>query len=290
MAPTTQGPAWWSKPVFVPGNRLSLPLPAKLFASYLLVVLVGALPTYFYLKQLFINEFMNDAVHRVASHAQLLANFINERSDARARISELQHLAPTLTERITYIGSNGRTLFDSSIANLHPVENQLIKPEVARALGELPADDSLGAPLPHTGISRRYSETGKIETLYVAVRLVNDAGVGSDCLRLAIPIAELESLSYVLVRVFRNSQAAAVSSALFLSVLAAVSFMRPLQRLSQAAKSMAAGDYTVQVASDGGDEISEVGHSLNLLGQQLRRRLGARAHPPHGPALPCFFG
>ncbi len=264
--------AWQSWPPWRLPAR-GVPLPVKLFLSYLLVVLVGAVPTYFYLKQVLLAEFMHDAVHRVAGHAQLLANFLHNEENPRSRIVELEHLAPTLTERLTYVGANGRTLFDSSIADLRAVENQLLKPEIARALGTLPADPTLNLKLPHTGISRRYSETGKIDTLYVAVRLVNDAGMGGDCLRLAIPIAEIERLSVVLVRIFRNSQAAAVSSALLLSLLAAVVFMRPLQRLSRTAQALAAGDYTVEVTSHSNDEIGEVGRSLNLLGQQLRKRL-----------------
>ncbi|RYF06116.1 MAG: hypothetical protein EOO40_09490, partial [Deltaproteobacteria bacterium] len=147
-------------------NLFSLPLPVKLFLSYLFVVLVGAVPTYFYLKQLFLSEFMNDAVARVAGHAQLLGDFLTREPALQTRLTELEHLAPIMTERITYIGVSGRPLFDSSLDDLHGAENQLLKPEVARALGKMPQDEAFNGQEANTGVSRRFSETGQVETLY----------------------------------------------------------------------------------------------------------------------------
>ena len=250
-----------------------VPLPGKVLASYLVVVLAGALPSYFFLQQLFLVEFANATAQQVASHALLLANFISDRDDVRERVAELESIRAIFSERVTYISGTGRVLFDSLAEESHNLGNHLEHPELARARGIQPPDEDFHVDIPNIGIARRMSETSHVDTLFVAIRVVNAAGSGEDFLRLSVPTLQLQDFSNTFVRVFRNSQAAAISMAIVLSLLAAIFFMRPLQQLRHAAKALASGDYTVRVAHLGHDEIGDVGRALTKLAEDLRQRL-----------------
>ena len=258
---------------FMPSlRRTRVPLPAKVFLSYLVVVLVGALPTYLFVYRLFLASFMTESVRTVAVHAQLLANFLGDYDSAHQRVEELKLLGPTMVERLTYISSSGRVLLESALPDAHSLDNHLARPEIERALGKLPPDDKIDVVIPRVGISRRPADATGIDTVYVAVRLAQAQGT-EDFLRLGVPISELDHLSGLLLRVLRNSQAAAVTASIFLSLLAAVLFLRPLQRLVRVAQALARGDYTVAVGDLGQDEIGDVGRSLEQLGRELRKRL-----------------
>lgn len=249
-----------------------VPLPAKVFMSYLVVVLVGALPTYFFLYRMFLASFMNESVREVAVHAQLIANFLSDYDSVHQRVEELRHLGPTMVERLTYVSSSGRVLLESSLPDAHSLDNHLTRPEIERALGKIPPDERIDVVIPRVGISRRPADNTNVDTVYVAVRLAPAQG-NEDFLRLGVPISELDHLSGLLLRVLRNSQAAAVTAAIFLSLMAAVLFMRPLQRLVRVAQALAKGDYTVAAGDLGHDEIGDVGRSLEQLGRELRKRL-----------------
>jgi HAMP domain-containing protein len=250
----------------------NIPLPVKIFFSYLLVVSAGALPTYMYLRQLFETQLMADSAMRVATHAQLLATFLSE-MDVRGRLDELRHIAPTAVERVTYITAAGRVLFDSATYDLHSMENHLDRPEVQDALGKVDESPSFDPHLPHVGVSRRPSDDTRIDTLYVAACIQETSPKDCDFVRLSIPIAEIQRLANSILRAFRNSQAAAVSIAIVMSMLVAVLFMRPLQKLGAAALALADGDYTVTVDVTGQDEVVAVGRALEHLGKELRKRM-----------------
>jgi HAMP domain-containing protein len=250
----------------------NIPLPVKIFFSYLLVVSAGALPTYMYLRQLFETQLMADSAMRVATHAQLLGTFLSE-MDVHHRLEELRHIAPTAVERVTYINAAGRVLFDSATYDLHSMENHLDRPEVHDALGRSADSPSFDPHLPRVGVSRRPSDDSNIDTLYVAVCIQEATPKECDFVRLSIPIAEIQRLANSILRAFRNSQAAAVSIAIIMSMLGAVLFMRPLQKLGSAALALAGGDYTVTVDVQGQDEVGEVGRALEHLGRELRRRM-----------------
>src|SRR6478735_6508279 len=180
----------------------SIPLPVKIFFSYLLVVSAGALPTYMYLRQLFETQLMADSAMRVATHAQLLGTFLSE-MDVHRRLEELRHIAPTAVERVTYISAAGRVLFDSATYDLHSMENHLDRPEVRDALGKGAESPSFDPHLPRVGVSRRPSDDSNIDTLYVAVCIQEATPKECDFVRLSIPIAEIQRLANSILRAFR---------------------------------------------------------------------------------------
>ena len=255
----------------------SLPLPIKLCLSYIAVLGVGALPTYLYLNNAFGQRLTAHAISVSTEHLRLLVRDIADRSTAD-RLARLQQLAAAVWERITYVDASGRVRFDTTTPNEATFfADHTRRLEVRAALGnvsdaERPAFDARTAGI---GVARRVSATTHVDTLYVAMQ-VPSSGEGVHVLRLAQPVNDIERLPGVALAFFRNAQAAAVTVAILLSLVSAFLFMRPLNRLTAIAETLASGDYTVDFEHLGGhDEVGRVSRALQRLGAELRRRLAA---------------
>ena len=123
------------------------------------------------------------------------------------------------------------------------------------------------------GLARRVSETTNKDTVYAAVRLVspNDQVLG--VLRVARPVHAITAVTGNLTRFARNVAAVAVSFAIGLSLLAAVLFMRPLQRVIATSKALAAGDLAARSDVSTDDEVGDTARAIDAMAVELRRRL-----------------
>ncbi len=238
----------------------------------MLVVAAGALPPIVYLKASFQKRLTEDAAADVAQRVQYMAHALASLPH-ETRINEVRKAALTTRERLTYIDASGRVVFDSTVYDISVLPDHSKRSEVQRALGTRFDREPFDPQVPGVGVARRKSESTGEDTLYAAARVDERVEGPSDVLRLAIPAAHVERLSSDLLTVFRNSQAVAVSVALLLSLLAAIAFLRPLQRVVAAAQALASGDFTISVKGLGNDEVGDAGRALQTLGEQLRRRL-----------------
>ncbi len=144
-------------------------------------------------------------------------------------------------------------------------------------LGETSVEPVDFAALVHdaagVGIARRVSETTGIDTLYVAQRVTAANGELVGILRMAMPVERIHTMTNGTMHFARNAQALAVSLAIGFSLLAAILFVRPLQRVSKMVHALAAGDIGAQVGPLGNDEVGDVGRSLEQMALELRRKL-----------------
>jgi HAMP domain-containing protein len=230
-------------------NRL--PLPAKLFLSYLLVLLVSAVPSFLYVRSRLEDDLLREASRELLERARRTAVAVRARP-VEDRPAALKEIAALTSQRLTLVAQNGDVLVDTDVTQ--PLENHADRPEVKAALQS-----------GHGSASRKSETTGK-ETLYAAVRL--DDGV----LRVARPLAEISSVD-ALITVTRNIQAAAVSVALLLSLVAAVQFVRPLRRVIATAQALGQGDLAARSGVDSNDEVGDTGRALDAMAVELRRRL-----------------
>ena len=216
-----------------------VPFWLKVLLSYFAVVAAGAIPALLYLQVSFHDQLLEDRAAEMARRGAMLSEQLRPLGDAE-RVERMRLQARVEPVRMTYIGKTGVVLFDSLGANL-TLDNHAQRPEVLRALGKL--DDNLwNIGMPGVGVSLRTSATTNEEHLYVAVRV--DEGTRSDIVRFAYPMTRVEELIGGMRDAIRNAQAAALTVAIMLSLLAAFVFGRPLQRLVRAANQLANGDLT----------------------------------------------
>jgi HAMP domain-containing protein len=75
------------------------------------------------------------------------------------------------------------------------------------------------------------------------------------------------------MRFLLNAMAVPASVAILFSLVSAVLFVRPLQRVGAMAQNLASGDLGVKVLQPTNDEVGDVARVLNQMATELRRRL-----------------
>jgi two-component system phosphate regulon sensor histidine kinase PhoR len=175
-------------------------------------------------------------------------------SDAATTI---ERLVARTNLRMTLVAADGSVLADSE-AQADQMENHGDRPEVAAAL----AGD--------TGFDRRVSETLGEERIYVAV----PAGFGGEraALRVSESLSEINEIAASARRFGLVLLAAALGIALLIVGRLTASASAPVERLSEAARAMAAGNLSVAVAPESGD-LSILSNALTELRGQMKRRL-----------------
>jgi two-component system phosphate regulon sensor histidine kinase PhoR len=152
--------------------------------------------------------------------------------------------------RATVIDPSGNVLADSE-ADPRSMENHSRRPEFIAALAG------------HLGVEQRSSHTLGIPFLYVA------APVSGGAVRLAYPLAEIESTSHQLARALLWGSLIAIAAALLVAGAASRYVARRLGRIVAFAERVAAGDLTARIASTSGDEIGQVAAALDKTARRV---------------------
>jgi len=172
----------------------------------------------------------------------------------------LRRAASALECRITHIAPDGRVMNDTDQlpADVPAMENHASREEVREALRS------------GFGISRRVSPTEQKPLLYVARRLP-----GGDVLRLAISQERLRQVEQAYLWQMRAAIAAACLLLFLIGTAASRRFSDPIAELTQAASSVAAGDFARDFPTGGGEEVQLLGAAMqrmkSSLGEALRR-------------------
>jgi HAMP domain-containing protein len=244
-----------------PRRRLPrLPLPAKLLVSYLVVLGIGAVPLFLYVQTKLQSDLIALTETQLTEGVRRAAAGLLSFDDDDSLKGRTRNIASVLRHRVTLIAPSGEVLFDSE-ALTH--DNHLSRPEVQAAL--------LGRPLLDVSTARRLSTSTQKDTLYAATRVSIDGPV----LRLGEAVDDVGAVAAALKAFARNVQAVAISIAFGFSLLAAVLFLRPLQRLSSTAKVFATGDLSARSANLADDEVGDVARALDAMAVDLRRRLAS---------------
>lgn len=157
--------------------------------------------------------------------------------------------------RVTFISMDGTVVGDSDVdeAALRRVENHGDRPEVRAALSG------------QVGAATRASETVSRLLLYVAVP--HSAGV----VRLARPIDDVRTAVTRSRRLLIAGGGLALLTAAAFSLLLISYISRPLGRVRETARAIAAGDLSRRVRARGSDDFANLGHAIDEMADQLER-------------------
>jgi len=152
--------------------------------------------------------------------------------------------------RITVIDSAGKVLADSE-ANPDQMENHATRPEFADALrGKIRS-------------ATRMSKTVGVELLYVAVPIQGGA------VRMAYPLSVVREANRRIGRNLLEASLISIVLALMLAFVAAQSIGRRLQRITDFAERVAAGDLSARIQEESSDEIAHVATALDKTARKL---------------------
>ncbi len=164
--------------------------------------------------------------------------------------------------RVTLIDKTGVVVGDSEVPldQIPKIENHASRPEVQGALTQ------------GQGAASRLSTTVRVRMLYVAVPFMHGSDIAG-VVRVALPLVEVESAEAQLNRALLWGSMLAFVVAAMLSAVSAEFASRTARKLTNVARAMAKGDFTVRAAPAGHDELALLGRALDQLAESLSRTL-----------------
>ncbi len=162
--------------------------------------------------------------------------------------------------RLTIIFPDGTVMADSDVplAEVANLDNHAARREVAAALrGEI-------------GSEVRHSSTISQNLLYVALPVGRPIKM---ILRLALPIDQVERAASRARSVVWLTGLGALTLALFLSGLLSRWLSRPILAMTQAARAMSRGDFSVRLPDPPDDELGDLALALDTLRSELAARI-----------------
>jgi two-component system phosphate regulon sensor histidine kinase PhoR len=233
---------------------------SKIFIGYLLIIFaLSSLILVLFLNT--IREFHRDTL---TDHLKTLGYALN---------SEVEHLLDTgrahqldgfiktlgskIQTRVTLIATDGTVLADSE-ENIQSMENHSHRPEVVEALQG------------KTGKSIRFSSTTDGDMLYVAVPIEKDGKI-TGVIRTSLFLKDIDNLLIKL-----NYRVAGISLGLvFIALIGAFlisnSVVRPIRRLTLAARKVSSGDFSVRVFLKTKDELRGLADSFNRMNEEMEK-------------------
>ncbi|MFQ6083910.1 MAG: two-component system histidine kinase PnpS [Candidatus Aminicenantia bacterium] len=233
----------------------------KLFLTYVLVVficlgLVGTI-TSLSLK----GYYQHRIAHELETNALLVKNILKENIETQAIQSSVVELSTQIGARITVIDSEGKVLADSD-EDPAKMENHKNRPEIKDALAN------------QTGQSIRFSQTIKIDMMYVAVPIVRKSKVWR-VIRLALPLTEVKEKMANIYKIIIYSLLIGGLISLALGALVGRYFSSPLSEMKSFAQKIIQGDLNQKIRIKSKDEIGQLAESLNEMSDQLEKKIEA---------------
>jgi len=238
----------------------------KIILLYVFVISVSFGLTAFFLDKSLEENSLNNIQSSLISEAYLIENQISvnnlKSGDAAALDSLVKILSPKIRSRITIIDKEGKVLADSekSPQETLKMENHLNRPEIITALTG------------KTGIDTRFSNTLKIDMLYVALPLKeNNQALGF--LRLALPLESVQNTLSTIRKIVFMGLLFALGFAFVLGYIVTTRITKPINRIIQASRKFSEGDFTHRIINYSKDEIGELALTLNRMAQDLEDKI-----------------
>ena len=246
--------------------RVKRSFRAKLILSYVLVVLISVGFIAVFLDK----NLENRSLQEIKDSLFIQGNLVISQIEPKELISRnsayldnlIQKLSSRMQSRITLITPQGRVLADSQkpLDQALLMENHSLRPEVIQAMRT------------GRGEEIRYSSTLRIDMLYVALAIKDDADI-IGILRLALPLKGVENTLAVIRKTIILSLVFALGFAFLLGSVLAASITRPVNRIIGISRDFAKGDFRRRISLSSGDEIGELAATLNNMAQALEERI-----------------
>jgi len=213
------------------------------------------------IQQYAYDSLLTDLKQKIALSRSFVSNFSKNKQSLEVWDHLADQIGSDLNLRATIIDRQGVVLGDSRLtpAEIRQVENHLARPEILQSLEE------------ETGLSRRFSTTIKKNMLYISSHIQREHFDGF--IRLAVPLASLESIKERLQRLLLVSLLGAFILACVLGYIAAAYFAKPLNEITRAAHKISEGQYDERIYVHSKDTVGQLAQSINHMADQVRMRI-----------------
>lgn len=234
----------------------------QLYPTYLLIVVVSVISVSWYavgaLRQFHLDQIKMDLKARAQLFEKHIEDYLSP-LNAAAIDASCKKIGRLTETRITVILPGGEVAGDTD-ENPQFMENHGRRPEVLQAIRQ------------RWGDSIRYSQTFRLNMMYVAVSLQKDGNILA-VVRTAFPVSFVE---YAL----KNARIKIAWGGLIVALLTAVASLfvsryisRPIEEIKRGAEHFARGELKYRLPFAGTDELGSLVRSLNHMAGQLEEKI-----------------
>ena len=238
----------------------------RMFWPLSLLILGSLLLSYFVLSKVLYQETTHQAQTNGLRYLRHIDWLIHRQLaiDDPGRLQQtLQDIGRQLNLRITYVDNTGRVIADSGVVQeaVSEMENHAKRPEIREAM------DS------KTGYSLRYSSTLQTSFVYVALRIEPSLEQGPAVLRVAMPMAQIQSALDRVKGQFALFLAAMLVLAGCISWLISRRLGAEIHSLSRTAEAIGDGDLDQRIEQSPGKDFVPLVQSINRMAKRLQSTL-----------------
>jgi two-component system phosphate regulon sensor histidine kinase PhoR len=233
---------------------------SKIFIGYLLIIFaLSSLILVLSLNTIreFYRDVLADNLKNVAYTLNSEVAHLLETGRTNQLDGFIKNLGGKIHTRVTIIATNGTILADSE-EKVESMENHSHRPEVVEALQG------------KTGKSIRFSSTANRDMLYVAIPIDKEGRI-IGVIRTSLFLSDIDNLLTKLNYHVAGISLGIVFIALAVAFLISNSVVRPVRRLTLAAKKVASGDFSVRVFLKTKDELGGLADSFNRMNEKMER-------------------
>ena len=250
----------------------------QLTLRYIGIVLLVLLAMYIFLGTMLKDSMSDRITSELEVQAALTREFFIEKLPADAHFtydaidSLVDRLGKTGKARVTFIGIDGTVWGDTERDGqaLRGMDNHLARPEVQDALKN------------GSGILDRYSDTTQTEFRYFAMPIYrtadaehasNEEGTLIGICRVALPMEAVNTAVGNLRRTVLIASVAGLVLAIVFSVLSTGAIIKPIEKLTQMTKSLAAGNINSRVPVDSRNELGQLTENFNVMADRVQEQI-----------------
>lgn len=236
----------------------------KILINYITILVITSLLTGYMAYYTIKTNYLETKEEKYVSNQRLIENAITENNNDNQKLNFFklaQDYSELIDARVTFIGSNGFPLADS-------LNNSIIFESQNSSLGFLRALN---------GESNLYSEFSREmgKEYYYYGSLINLSGNRDIVLRIGDSVDRTDALIdnfllYLMISIFASLIIAAI-----ISFITVENLVKPLRKLTETSKYVAAGDFSHKLVIDSDDEIGELTDNFNTMTEELKSYIGS---------------
>ncbi len=236
----------------------------KLFGTYAVLVVLTTLVVGYFVGRYIEHSQWDAKVDSLQKQCVLLSPYARGNFDGWPAGEDSMDLLGDLAQRngirVTFIQRDGLVVFDTA-EDPSQMDNHLGRTEIQEAL------------VSGSGTSQRFGRTLGEQALYVAhVPKPSEATWGV----VRVSVRAKENIATPVQILLRTAPGASLAAllALILGYFGARRMTAPLGEMTVVAQAFQQGDYDQRIVDLPKDEIGDLGHALNLLGDEVQKRVG----------------
>lgn len=229
----------------------------KIFLGIAAVLIIGAVISGILSARVVENNLKSSIEESLTAELGLIRGLIGEKliNDSNELELHIKEIRSITNARITIVDAAGNVIIDTERDHT-TMDNHALRPEISEALKG------------KTGKTTRYSNTLKVELLYIARPVYRDGSV-IGAIRLSRPLYEINTLLRKLYFNIFVGVAIGLIFSLFLGYRVSVNITKPIKEITYAASRVASGELGKRVNISGKDEVGVLADSINDMASKL---------------------